>query len=284
MQLFTPKAKDLGDGFVVRRALPQLERRSVGPFIFLDEMGPVRFAPGQGLDVRPHPHIGLSTVTYLFDGAIEHRDSLGTVQVIVPGDVNWMTAGSGIVHSERSPSPRTGGTLHGIQFWLALPQAVEETAPAFHHTPAADIPLLAGPGWTGRLLIGSFAGATSPVQAFSPTFYLDLSLEAGASLAIGPEVATELAVYVSAGAVMVGDGAVAAGELGVAAYGAGVSLRAEAPARLIVFGGAPLDGPRKLFWNFVSSRPERIEAAKAAWEADAMGQVPGETERIPLPG
>lgn len=284
MDLFKPKPKDLGDGFVVRRALPQLARRSVGPFIFLDEMGPVRFGPGQGLDVRPHPHIGLATVTYLFEGAIEHRDSLGTVQVIVPGDVNWMTAGSGIVHSERSPSPRTGGGLHGIQFWVALPKEHEETTPAFHHTPAAAIPQLAGPGWSGRLLVGGFGGATSPVEPFSPTFYLDLSLEAGASLVIGSEVAAELAVYVSAGAVMADGTAVAAGELAVAPDGAGVRLSADGPARLIVFGGTPLDGPRKLFWNFVSSRPERIEAAKAAWDANAMGQVPGESERIPLPG
>lgn len=278
-----PKPKDLGDGFIVRRALPAIEARHVGPFIFLDEMGPVTIKPGAGLDVRPHPHIGLATVTYLFAGAIEHRDSLGTLQVIRPGDVNWMTAGRGIVHSERSPQPRDGGLMHGIQFWVALPKEQEEADPAFHHYPAASIPKITADGAVVTVLVGTFGGLTSPVIPASPTFYLDLALSQGGSVVINAET-PERAVYVVEGALIANGEAIEAGELAVLTPGEAARLCAtDAACRAIVFGGAPLDGPRKLVWNFVSSRPERIEQAKADWRAQAMGQVPGETEFIPFP-
>jgi redox-sensitive bicupin YhaK (pirin superfamily) len=280
--LITPKPKDLGDGFVVRRVLPALERRSVGPFIFLDEMGPATFGAGIGLDVRPHPHIGLSTVSYLFSGAIEHRDSLGTVKVIAPGDVNLMTSGRGIVHSERSPYPREGMHLHGIQFWAALPQALEEIEPAFEHTPASALPWWEDDGATLTLIMGSWRGAQSPVTQHHPTFYLDAVLAAGTSFATA-RPAQELALYCVAGEVVVNGIAVGIGHLALLDEAEALSFAADTDSRFILFGGAPLDGPRKLVWNFVSSRPERIEEAKAAWRADAMGQVPGETERIPLP-
>ena len=283
--LIKPKPKDLGDGFTVRRVLPAIERRSVGSFIFLDEMGPVNFAAGQGLDVRPHPHIGLATVTYLFEGAIEHRDSLGVVQVIRPGDVNLMTAGRGIVHSERSPAPREGGRVWGIQFWLALPKELEETAPAFDHIPSADIPVISEQGLTARLLMGAFSGRLSPVKTFAPTFYMDLHFSgpcAPASFPLDPTCA-ERAVYVVDGTLTVNDVAVSTGQMLSLPDGVDPVIETTAAARAILFGGAPLDGPRKLWWNFVSSRPERLEEAKAAWAADAMGVVPGETERIPLP-
>jgi redox-sensitive bicupin YhaK (pirin superfamily) len=282
--LIRPNPRDLGDGFMVRRVLPAVERRSVGPFLFLDEMGPVAFAAGQGLDVRPHPHIGLSTVTYLFEGAIEHRDSLGTVQVISPGDVNLMTAGRGIVHSERSPQPRNGGRVHGIQFWAGLPTALEETAPAFEHTPAARLPRWNADGVSLTLIMGAFQGETSPVTQHHPTFYLDAALETGATLRC-PRPAEELALYCVAGEALANGLTVGAGVLAVLdGLGALEIAAGPGPCRFILFGGAPLDGPRRLWWNFVSSRPERIEEAKAAWAENAMGRVPDEDERIPLPG
>jgi len=282
MLLIRPKPRDLGEGFMVRRALPALERRTVGPFIFLDEMGPVAFEPGQGLDVRPHPHIGLSTVTYLFEGAIEHRDTLGSIQVIRPGDVNLMVAGRGIAHSERSPLPRDGGRLHGIQFWMALPIPLEEAEPAFLHYPAPSLPRWTQAGVGFGLLIGSAFGRESPVRADHPTVYLDLELTAGASLDL-PAAPAEKALYVIQGAVTLDGDRIEAGTLAVLADGAGERLAAAEPARAILFGGAPLDGPRRLWWNFVSSRAERVEAAKADWAAQRFGTVPGETEWIPLP-
>jgi hypothetical protein len=280
--LIRPKPRDLGDGFTVRRALPAIEQRAIGPFVFLDEMGPVAFGSGHGLDVRPHPHIGLATVTYLFEGEIEHRDSLGTIQVIRPGDVNWMTAGSGIVHSERSPSPRMGGRLHGIQFWVGLPTAEEEAAPGFWHTPAAELPQWTQDGVTARLIVGSHGEHTSPVRSYSDTLYLDLQMEAGGSIVLDGE-GRELGVYVVEGEVVANGQVVAAGEL-AAASGTGLRVCANENARAIAFGGAPLDGGRRhMWWNFVSSSQARIEQAKADWTAQTMGRVPGETEHIPLP-
>jgi redox-sensitive bicupin YhaK (pirin superfamily) len=286
--LIRPKPRDLGEGFMVRRALPAIEARHVGPFIFLDEMGPVTFAPGHGLDVRPHPHIGLATVTYLFDGAIEHRDSLGTVQVIRPGDVNWMTAGRGIVHSERSPQPREGGRLHGIQFWVALPAAEEETAPAFHHTPAAALPVLTDGALRARVICGALGDLVSPVVTFAPRnraamIYLDLDFAGPGSHRFATAAYDEQAVYIVTGAATVDGVALAAGELLVLGANAAPTISVAAPTRAILFGGQAPDGPRKLVWNFVSSRPERIEQAKADWAAQTMGAVPGETEFIPLP-
>lgn len=282
MQLITPKPRDLGEGFLVRRALPSLERRAVGPFIFLDEMGPAAFAPGQGLDVRPHPHIGLATVTYLFEGAILHRDSLGSEQVIRPGDVNLMVAGRGIVHSERSPPPRADARLHGMQFWLALPKALEETDPAFLHYPAAVLPRWREGAAAVELLIGEAFGRSSPVRADHPTLYLSLAFEAAGGLTL-PAPPEECAVYVAQGALTVAGVEVGAGRLAVLERGVAPQLEAAGPARAILFGGAALDGPRHLWWNFVSSRAERIEQAKADWRAQRFAAVPGETEFIPLP-
>jgi redox-sensitive bicupin YhaK (pirin superfamily) len=283
LKIIDPRAHDLG-GFSVRRVLPHINARHVGPFVFFDHMGPAAFPPGQGIDVRPHPHIGLATVTYLFEGAIEHRDSLGFVQTIRPGDVNWMTAGSGIVHSERSPAAEraAGHTLHGIQVWVALPQDAEETEPSFHHHGADALPRIERDGVAMRLVIGSAFGLRSPVLTFSEMFYLGAAFEPGSALSLPPEHA-ERAVYVAAGALEIGGQAIAAGQLAVLPPGADVVLRAPAATRAILFGGAPLDGERHLWWNFVASSRERIERAKDDWRAGNFGGVPGETEFIPLP-
>lgn len=282
MQLITPKPRDLGEGFFVRRALPAFERRAVGPFIFLDEMGPVDFAPGQGLDVRPHPHIGLATVTYLFEGAILHRDSLGSEQVIRPGDVNLMVAGRGIVHSERSPLPRLGGRLHGMQFWLALPEPLEEAEPAFLHYPAATLPRWRDGATQVELLIGVCRGRVSPVRADHPTLYLSLAFDAPGVFA-AQELPEECAVYVATGALSIAGVEVAAGCMAVLEPGVAPQLQAAGPARAILFGGAALKSARTLWWNFVSSRPARIAQAKEDWRSQRFGAVPGEHEVIPLP-
>ncbi len=278
-----PRSRDLG-GFEVRRILPVARRRSVGPFVFFDHLGPSTFGPGEGIDVRPHPHIGLATVTYLFEGELLHRDSLGYVQQIRPGEVNWMTAGRGIVHSERSsPEARAGEiTLHGIQSWVALPQAAEESEPSFHHHPIAELPSFERDGVTLRLIAGSAYGETSPVRSLSPMFYLDAVMPAGTALAL-PAEHEERAIYVAEGNVEVAGQAFAVGRLPVFAPGAGVELRAAAETRLMLLGGAALDGTRDIWWNFVSSRPERIEQAKADWAEGRFAAVPEESEFIPLP-
>jgi redox-sensitive bicupin YhaK (pirin superfamily) len=278
------QARDLGDGFVVARILPQLARRSVGPFVFFDRFGPVDFPPGRGTDVRPHPHIGLSTLTYLIEGEILHRDSLGSVQPIRPGAVNWMTAGRGIVHSERTPpaARAAGARLLGAQMWVALPQAEEETTPSFVHHPAADLPLIAGDGTTLRLVAGTLAGARSPVPVLSPLFFADATLAAGARLALPAEHA-ERAVFPLSGDLTIGGAAAENGRLHVLGAGGSLAVAARRDARVLMFGGAPLDGPRHMWWNFVSSRRERIEQAKADWKAGRFAPVPGESESIPLP-
>jgi len=281
--IIEPHSRDLG-GFSVRRVLPSPARRMVGPFVFFDEMGPAEFAPGTGIDVRPHPHINLATVTYLFEGEILHRDSLGSEQVIRPGEVNWMTAGRGIVHSERTPPARraTGQRLHGIQLWIALPRAHEESEPSFRHHDAAELPAIERDGARLRLLAGAAFGARSPVDARSPMFYADASLALGASVALPDEVA-ERAVYVVAGEIECGAHRIPAGRMVVLAAGAAL-LRAPAGARLMLLGGAALDGERHLWWNFVSSSLERIERAREDWRARRFPLVPGdETEFIPLP-
>lgn len=285
--VIVPRTHDLGDGFEVRRALPSRERRMVGPFVFLDQMGPHTFAAGHGLDVRPHPHIGLATVTYLLEGEILHRDSLGTVQSIRPGEVNWMTAGKGIVHSERTaPEQRPAGSrLSGLQCWVALPREREETDPGFVHTAASELPVIEGEGACARVIAGSFFGRSSPVPSLSPMFYVDLELQPGARMAMPAEYA-EQALYVVAGSVDLGrDGKFEAGQLVVLKPGASVTLQAGGTggARVMLLGGEPMDGPRFLHWNFVSSSAERIEQAKADWKARAFPDVPGETEFIPLP-
>ena len=275
--------RDIG-GFAVRRVLPSVPKQMVGPFIFFDHMGPARLAPGEGLDVRPHPHIGLATVTYLFEGEILHRDSLGSVQAIRPGDVNWMTAGRGIAHSERTPPElrKAGASVHGIQTWVALPRAAEEVEPSFSHHPAVTLPLVERQGASVRVIAGHAFGARSPVAVFTDTLYAAAELEPGASLVVSPEHA-ERGVYVVEGNVTIGDDGTEAGELAVLEEGVEVEVRAPFSATLMLLGGAKMDGPRFIWWNFVSSSKERMERAKDDWREDRFGQIPGETERIPLP-
>jgi redox-sensitive bicupin YhaK (pirin superfamily) len=282
--LLQPADKDLGGGFKVRRLLPAAKRRSVGPFVFFDHFGPATEQPGNAHDVRPHPHIGLATVTYLFEGAMMHRDSLGSVQEILPGAINWMTAGKGIVHSERKPERLLSASYvnHGLQLWAALPQAFEECDPSFEHTSASAIPQTVEQGVPVRVLIGSAFGHTSPVKTFAPTVYLDLALPAGVAFVL-PAVAPELAVYVVEGDVTVDGTSVPVHTMAALPDGSGAALHAAAGARVMVIGGDALDGPRFITWNFVSSRRERILEAGADWKAQRMGQVPGETEFIPLP-
>jgi redox-sensitive bicupin YhaK (pirin superfamily) len=278
-----PRPRDLG-GFSVRRVLPSPGRKLVGPFIFFDHMGPTEFAAGAGLDVRPHPHIGLATVTYLFEGEILHRDSLGSVQPIRPGAVNWMTAGRGIAHSERS-SPESRAQrqrLHGIQSWVALPRADEEREPCFRHHPAQTIPQFESQGATLRLVAGRAFGEASPVETFSDLFYLEARMPRGSLLTL-PGGLGERAAYVAEGVLEVGGARAPAGRMVVLAGDEAVALEAVEATRAMLLGGAPLDGDRTLWWNFVSSSPDRIERAKADWRAGRFGAVPGETEFIPLP-
>jgi len=282
--IIEPRTRDLG-GFSVRRILPSIERQMVGPFIFFDHLGPAEFAPGRGIDVRPHPHIGLSTVTYLFEGEIVHRDSLGFEQPIRPGAINWMTAGRGIVHSERTGAEARKGAsrIHGIQLWVALPQAHEETAPAFHHHAEDSLPLLEERGVRLRVLLGSAYGARSPVSIFSPLFYVDAALPAGGELRLPAEHA-ERALYVVEGEVACGSERFAALRMVVFPPGGDAVLRAERSTRLVLLGGAPLDGPRHVWWNLVSSSRERIERAKRDWQDGRFPKVPSDDkEFIPLP-
>lgn len=275
--------RDLG-GFEVARLLPDLAQRAVGSFVFLDHMGPARFAPGNGIDVRAHPHIGLATITFLFEGALLHRDSLGVVQEIRPGDVNWMTAGRGIVHSERTPDAlrASGGPLHGLQAWVALPVADEEVEPAFDHYPADCLPSIEGNGLSLRVLAGELLGKRSPVRTRGRIDYAAGTMAADARLAL-PVPAGEFAVYVVDGSIDVDGTEVAGGTLALLPAQQTVLLAARQPARLALLGGDPLDGPRHLSWNFVSSRRERIEQARADWQAQRFPCVPGESEFIPLP-
>jgi redox-sensitive bicupin YhaK (pirin superfamily) len=271
----------------VRRALPARERQMVGPFIFFDQMGPGEFLVGRGLDVRPHPHIGLSTVTYLFEGEILHRDSLGSAQPIRPGDVNWMTAGRGIAHSERTDPALRDRTnrLFGIQSWIALPKAREETAPAFAHHPGAMLPVAAEDGMRLRLIAGTGWGLTAPVAVSSPLFYADAALTPGAALPL-PEEHEERGAYIVQGAVEVAGTRFEAGRMLLFRAGDRLALcgAGSEGTRLLLLGGAAMDGPRFIFWNFVSSSRERIEQAKADWKAGRFGKVPGdEHEFIPLP-
>jgi redox-sensitive bicupin YhaK (pirin superfamily) len=279
-----PRIRDLGGGFEVRRVLPFVERRMVGPFIFFDQFGPTILKAGAGLDVRPHPHIGLATVTYLLEGEILHRDSLGSEQLIRPGAVNWMTAGRGIAHSERTPVElrRQDSRLFGVQLWVALPRRHEETAPAFHHHDAADLPVIEGEGTTLKLIAGNFGATRSPVATFSATLCADVALDAGARLAL-PAEHEERAAYVLQGVVEIGGKRFEPGQLLVFHAGRDVALRAPVPTRLLLLGGEIMDGPRHIWWNFVASSKERIEQAKEDWKAGRFASVPNETEFIPLP-
>ena len=278
-----PRPRDIG-GFEVLRLLPVAQRRSVGPFVFLDQMGPATLAAGTGMDVRPHPHIGLATVTYLFDGEILHRDTLGSVQAIRPGEVNWMTAGSGIAHSERTPAELRGGGMNvfGIQSWIALPKAKEEVDAAFFHHPVADLPTIEGEGKRIRVIAGAAFGARSPVATYSETLYCDGALEAGARLDL-PREHAERAILPVSGRLRIAGHDLGLGTLLVLRAGEAVTVEAAEPARFMLLGGEPLDGPRHMWWNFVSSSKERIDQAKADWKAGRFGQVPGESDFIPLP-
>ncbi|MER9318209.1 pirin family protein [Mesorhizobium sp. M0659] len=279
-----PNAKDIG-GFQVRRALPTAKRRLVGPFIFFDRMGPAILRAGQAMDVRPHPHIGLSTVTYLFDGNIRHRDSLGTEMVIQPGDVNLMTAGRGIVHSERTPEELRGApmSVSGLQTWLALPDGKEEVAPVFENTAALLLPEIDAEGVSGRVVIGDFQGLRSPVRADTETLYADLRLAPGASVKI-PADAEERAIYTLDGDVSVSGDRFPAERLLVFRPGDEIVVSSERGAHFMLFGGASLGSPRHIWWNFVSSSKERIEEAKQEWKTGRFDIVPGDEEEfIPLP-
>lgn len=277
------RARDLG-GFEVRRVLPNIQRQMVGPFIFWDQMGQARFAPGTGIDVRPHPHIGLATVTYLFSGEIMHRDSLGTVIPIRPGEMNLMTAGRGIVHSERTPPDvrAAGHELYGIQAWVALPRTHEDMAPAFAHFGASELPLLEGEGTTLRLIIGEMAGRVSPVKLPMQTIYAEARLEANGQLVFDAQYA-ERAIYVCDGEIAIGGETLGSPQMLVLQPGAAVTISARTAARIMLLGGEPADGPRHIWWNLVASDPARIEAAKADWQAGRFDKVPDETEFIPLP-
>jgi redox-sensitive bicupin YhaK (pirin superfamily) len=282
-QVIVPRTSDIG-GFSVRRALPSARRRMVGPFIFLDHMGPAEFRAGQGIDVRPHPHIGLSTVTYLFDGEIVHRDSLGSVVPIRPGAVNWMTAGRGIAHSERTAGEHrvAGEPLHGLQCWVALSQTEEESAPGFAHHDGQDLPIERAEGKTIRVVAGRLYGLTSPVATSWETVFADITLETGAKLPIDAE-SEERALYLVSGEIEIAGDRFSAGRLLILRPGDRITLSAIAPSRLALLGGATMDGPRHIWWNFVSSRKDRIEQAKADWKSGRFEPVPGEVERIPLP-
>ena len=279
-----PNAKDIG-GFQVRRALPTAKRRLVGPFIFFDRMGPAILRADQALDVRPHPHIGLATVTYLFDGEIMHRDSLGTAAAIRPGEVNWMTAGRGIVHSERTaPELRTAGSpIHGLQMWVALPAAKEEMAAGFAHHATAEFPLLQENGRTIRVVVGSLYGAKSPVPTVHETIFGDVRLPTGSRLPLDADH-EERAIYLIDGEIDIAGDKFAPGRLLLFKPGDQLTIQAATDTHFIIVGGAPMDGPRHIWWNFVSSRKERIEQAKAEWKAGHFGKVPGdEIEFIAVP-
>lgn len=289
--LIIPRARDLG-GFEVRRALPSAKRQMVGPFIFFDQMGPAEFLTDQGIDVRPHPHIGLATVTYLYSGAILHRDSLGSKLEIEPGDVNWMVAGRGITHSERtSPEVRARpkSTLFGIQTWVALPDSAEDVDPAFEHKAKAELPLLEGEGKQVRLILGTAYGETAPVRTFSEMFYCDAVLDAGARLPL-PGEHEDRGLYVLEGEIEVAGQSFDAGKMMVFRPGDPITVTATRPSRLMLLGGETFPGPRHIWWNFVASSKERIEAAKEAWRqgdwAHGRFQLPADDDRefIPLPG
>lgn len=276
-------ARDLG-GFSVRRLLPSLQRQAVGPFIFFDHLGPVDFAPGSGLDVRAHPHIGLATVTWLFAGGLLHRDSLGTAVEIRPGEVNWMTAGSGIVHSERSPSSlrASGHRLHAIQTWVALPRTAEECAPAFQQVRAQELPTVQLGAAALTLVAGQVGAARSPVVSAAPALMLAGTLPAEATLDL-PTLAPERALYLASGGGRLDGEAIMPGTLWILPPERSSTLVLEHESALMIVGGEPLDGPRRIEWNFVSSRPERIAQAKLDWVAQRFRPVPGEHEFIPLP-
>ena len=290
LRIIEPRTRDLAAGFTVERVLPGMTPRFVGPFVFLDHMGPASLAPPRALDVLPHPHIGLATVTYLLEGEILHRDSLGSAQVIEPGAVNWMVAGRGVVHSERTPAARRGApvALHGVQIWVGLPSAHAEAAPSFRHHPASSLPLLTEGAVSIRLLAGDAFGASSPARSFTPLFLADVRLPAGARLPLPPAAGAdghaERGAYVVSGALQAGGHRVLAGRLAALPTGGGPALTAVGETHVILLGGAPLGERLHMWWNFVAPTKERIEEAKAAWREGRFPRVPGdEVEFVPLP-
>jgi redox-sensitive bicupin YhaK (pirin superfamily) len=282
--VLAPRPREIDEGFEVRRALPSGRRRMVGPFIFFDQMGPALLEDDMGLDVRPHPHIGLATLTYLFAGELLHRDSLGTIQLIRPGEANWMTAGRGIAHSERTPPERrrAGERLFGIQCWLALPRDQEECEPSFDHVPAEALPEIAGDGFRARVIAGELEGRRSPIVTHSPAFYVDVDMQRGGELLLSTDY-EERALYVAEGEVALDGHLIEPGQLAVLRPGVPVAIEARRSTRMMLLGGEPIDGPRHIWWNFVSSSRQRIEEAKADWRESRFAPVPEESEFIPLP-
>jgi redox-sensitive bicupin YhaK (pirin superfamily) len=282
--VIVPRTRDLGDGFAVRRALPHGKRQMVGPFIFFDHFGPVQFVSGQGMDVRPHPHIGLATVTYLFDGSIMHRDSEGNVQEIQPGAMNLMTAGRGIAHSERTPDVQraNGQKMLGLQSWIALPKDREEIAPTFQHYGADSLPSVQDSGFTARVIAGSSFGVASKVDIVSPWFYAEVSLDEGKTVPLDADH-EERAIYVVDGEVEIAGERFEGPRMLIFRPGDRITVRATRPTRMMFLGGTALEGPRYVWWNFVSSSKERIEQAKEDWKSGRFEAVPDETEFIPLP-
>lgn len=280
------RTRDLGVGMSVARTLPYRLRRLVGPFVFADIMGPFDLAPGGGIDVPPHPHIGLATITLLFEGTILHRDSLGSVQRIRPGDVNWMTAGRCVVHSERTPPDvrRSGGRLHGLQTWVALPREAEQGEADFEHRDVEELPVRRHDGTRLRVLVGEHAGLVSPVEVSSPLVEADLRIAAGASHRVTPDH-PELALQLISGRIRLGDAVFGDREMLVLRPGAAPEIHAVGgDAHAVIVGGEPLEGERHIRWNFVASDPALIDDAERRWREDRMGRVPGESERVPLPG
>jgi redox-sensitive bicupin YhaK (pirin superfamily) len=282
--VIVPRTRDLGDGFQVRRALPHGKRQMVGPFIFFDHFGPVQFMAGNGMDVRPHPHIGLATVTYLFDGSIMHRDSEGNIQEIQPGAMNLMTAGRGIAHSERTPElPRQNGQkMLGLQSWIALPAGSEEIAPSFQHYAAANLPTITERGFNARIIAGHSFGASSPVAMVSPWFYTEVSAEGSVSVPLDPDH-EERAIYLIDGELEIAGDRFEGPQLLIFRPGDRITVRTLRQTRMMFLGGEALEGPRHIWWNFVSSSKERIEQAKEDWKRGRFAHVPNETEFIPLP-
>ena len=282
--VIVPRTRDLGDGFEVRRALPHGKRQMVGPFIFFDHFGPVQFMSGKGMDVRPHPHIGLATVTYLFDGSIMHRDSEGNIQEIQPGAMNLMTAGRGIAHSERTPDVqrKSGQKMLGLQSWIALPAGSEEIAPSFQHYAAADLPTVQDRGFTARIIAGSALGVSSPVAMVSPWFFAEVTAQQGVSVPLDLDH-EERAIYLVDGEVEIAGDRYEGPRLLIFRPGDRITVKATRPVRMMFLGGDALEGPRHIWWNFVSSSKERIEQAKADWKSGRFAHVPNETEFIPLP-
>jgi hypothetical protein len=282
--VIVPRTRDLGDGFAVRRALPHGKRQMVGPFIFFDHFGPVQFVSGSGMDVRPHPHIGLATVTYLFDGSIMHRDSEGNIQEIQPGAMNLMTAGRGIAHSERTPDVQraNGQKMLGLQSWIALPQDREEIDPTFQHYGAESLPSVQDTGFTARIIAGSSFGVSSKVEMVSPWFYTEVQLEAGHSVPLDADH-EERAIYIVDGEIEIAGDRYEAPRMLIFRPGDRITVRAVQTTRMMFLGGTALEGPRYVWWNFVSSSKERIEQAKQDWKTGRFAHVPNETEFIPLP-